>query len=62
MEPYARWCERSANQLMVSHLLDYGEGQEDGSEKGYIKSCGFCKKSAGFTIYILIIQNMKSLF
>ena len=21
-EPYARWCERSANQLMVSLLLD----------------------------------------
>ncbi len=21
-EPYARWCERTANQLMVSFLLD----------------------------------------
>ena len=23
-EPYARWCERSANQLMVSLLPDFG--------------------------------------
>src|SRR5699024_1317596 len=22
-EPYVRWCERSTNQVMVSHLLDF---------------------------------------
>ena len=25
-ERYARWCERSANQLMISLLLDWAEG------------------------------------